>query len=96
MNAEQTINLISSRMPEFRQRFGVRTLSVFGSTVRGTASGQSDVDILVDLEGPRNSANYFGLQFELENLLGRDVDLVTTQALRAELRPRIEAELVSV
>ena len=96
MNAEQTISLISSRMPELRQKFGVRTLGVFGSTVRGAARDNSDVDVLVDFEGPRNSANYFGLQFELEDLLGRDVDLVTTQALRAELRPRIEAELVSV
>ena len=38
MNAEHTISLISSRMPELKRKFGVRTLSVFGSTVRGTAS----------------------------------------------------------
>ncbi len=39
---------------------------------------------------------YFGLQFYLEDLLGRPVDLVTERALRPELRPYVEREAIHV
>jgi uncharacterized protein len=81
---------------DFVRRFGVRRLALFGSTVRGTAAPSSDVDILVEFDAPATSETYFGLQFYLEDLLGRRVDLVTEKALRPELRPFIEEEAVRV
>jgi hypothetical protein len=48
--------------------------------------------ILVSFNGPATSERYFGVQFFLEDLLGRPVDLVTDQALQPELRPFIERE----
>jgi len=54
------------------------------------------VDILVKFDGPATSRRYFGVQFHLEDLLGRPVDLVTEKALRPELRPYIENEAVYV
>ena len=72
------------------------TLALFGSTVRNMAREDSDVDILVSFDGPATSARYFGVQFYLEDLLGRPVDLVTDKALRQELRPYIENEAVYV
>jgi uncharacterized protein len=63
---------------------------------RDRAGEASDVDLLVRFEGPATSARYFGLQFYLEDLLGRPVDLVTDKALRPELRPYIERETVHV
>jgi len=83
-------------MPELRDRFGVTRLSLFGSMVRDTARSDSDVDVLVAFDGPATSARYFGVQFYLEDLLGRPVDLVTERALRPELRPAIERERVDV
>ena len=56
----------------------------------------SDIDVLVRFDGSADSKRYFGVQFYLEDLLGRPVDLVTDKALRAELRPLIEAEAVHV
>ena len=47
-------------------------------------------------DGPATSARFFGVQFYLEDLLGRPVDLVTEKALRAELRPLIEKEAIHV
>ena len=45
------------------ERFAVRDLALFGSTARGEAGEESDVDILVSFDGPGTSARYFGLRF---------------------------------
>jgi predicted nucleotidyltransferase len=71
-------------------------LALFGSTIRDTATRDSDVDVLVAFDGPATSQRYFGVQFFLEDLFGCPVDLVTEKALRAELRPFIEKERVIV
>lgn len=78
------------------RQFGVIGLALFGSTVRGEASADSDVDIMVSCDGPATSERYFGVRFYLEDLLGRPVDPITDEALRAELRPSIEREAVHV
>jgi predicted nucleotidyltransferase len=78
------------------ERFGVVDLALFGSTARDTASSESDIDILVAFDGPATSSRYFGLQFYLEDLLGRPVDLVTDKALRTELRPFVDREAIHV
>ena len=78
------------------KQFGVAKLAIFGSTVREEATEQSDVDILVSFERIPTSKDYFGLQFYLEDLLGKSIDLVTDKSLRKELRPHIEKELIYV
>jgi len=82
--------------PELARRFGVTRLALFGSTVRDEARPDSDIDIVVEFDGPATSSRYFGVQFLLEDELGRPVDLVTDKAMRAELRPYIEREAVNV
>ena len=91
-----TLSLLKQNKAELARRFAVRELSLFGSTARGTARADSDVDVLVSLDGPANSERYFGVQFYLEDLLGCSVDLVTDKALRAELRPFIERDRLHV
>lgn len=71
-------------------------LALFGSMARGEASSESDIDVLVTFDGPATSQRYFGVQFYLEDLFGRDVDLVTRKALRKELRSFIEREALVV
>lgn len=96
MDRRRAVELLTRSMPELRGRFGVTRLSLFGSMVRDNARPDSDVDILVAFDGPATSARYFGVQFFLEDLLGRPVDLVTERALRPELRPAIERERFDV
>lgn len=96
MDRRRAVELLTRSMPEIRGRFGVTRLSLFGSMVRDNARPDSDVDILVAFDGPATSARYFGVQFYLEDLLGRPVDLVTERALRPELRPAIERERFDV
>lgn len=96
MNRTEVVSQLQAHMPEVKERFGVRDLALFGSTSRATAGAESDIDILVAFDGPATSGRYFGLQFYLEDLLGKTVDLVTDKALRPELRPFVEQEAIRV
>jgi len=88
--------LLCQHKPHLARRYGVTALALFGSTVRDEDREDSDVDILVGFDGPATSERYFGVQFYLEDLLGRPVDLVTEKALRPELRPYVEREAIRV
>ncbi len=96
MNRSNVLHLLAQNKPALAARFGVVRLALFGSTVRDAAGPDSDIDILVYFDGPATSERYFGVQFFLEDLLGRPIDLVTDKALRPELRPYIEREAVHV
>ena len=78
------------------ERLGVVSLALFGSFARDQASETSDLDIHVQFDGPATSKTYLGVQFYLEDLLDRRVDLVTDKALGAEFRPHVEREAVDV
>ncbi len=96
MKRDDAVALLNAHKAALEKRFGVTTLALFGSTVRNTAGTGSDLDILVDFDGLATSRRYFGVQFYLEDLFGCPVDLVTEKALRPELRPYIEQEVVYV
>jgi len=90
------LELLGQHRVHLARRYGVTGLALFGSTVRGEARKDSDIDILVGFDGPATSVRYFGVQLNLEDLLGRRVDLVTEKALRSELRPYVEREAIRV
>ena len=96
MNRTQVLELLTHYKPMLADRYNVTSLALFGSTARDADGPESDIDILVSFDGPATSDRYFGLQFFLEDLLGRPIDLVTNKALRAELRPFIERDAVYV
>jgi uncharacterized protein len=96
MDRAETLALLSQHKPEMQRRFGVRNLALFGSLAREQSHAGSDIDVLVEFDGPATSARYFGLQFFLEDLLGGTVDLVTQQALRPQLRPFVERDAIDV
>jgi hypothetical protein len=75
-------------------RHGVTSIRVFGSVARGEAGPESDVDFLVEI-GDRVSPWFpAGLILDLEDLLGREVDVATTNGLHWYLKDRILAEAV--
>ena len=96
MRKSEVLALLREHKLAMAERFGVVDLALFGSTARDEAGPDSDVDILVSFDRPTDPDCYFGVQFYIEDLLGRPVDLVTDKALRAELRPYVEAEAVRV
>ncbi len=96
MDKDKSLTLLRAHKSVLAEQFGVADIALFGSTVRDEAASDSDVDVLVRFDGPTTSKRFFGVQFYLEDLLGRPVDLVTDKALRPELRPYIEKEAVRV
>ena len=71
---------------------GVLSLSVFGSVARGESRPESDVDFLVEFNGPATFDRYMQLKFFLEDVLNRRIDLLTRQGIRPELRSFIEQD----
>ncbi len=96
MNRAAVLSLLREHLPVLRERFGVQQLRLFGSMARDTAEADSDVDVLVGFDGPATAKRYFGVQFYLEDLLNRPVDLVTDKALRERLRPYVERDAIAV
>ena len=78
--------------------YGVRRLGIFGSVVRDEHHAESDVDLLVEFQKEAKTFdNFIHLAFFLEEVLGRKVELVTTDSLSPYIGPRIleEVEYVS-
>lgn len=73
-------------------KYGARNVRVFGSVARGEADEQSDLDFLVEMEPGRSLFDLGGLQYELEQLLGCPVDVVTDRGLKARIRDRVLRE----
>lgn len=84
-------------LPELRERFGVVSLALFGSYVRGQAGAESDLDVLVELdERPFSLLQFVELEQWLSDRLGVRVDLVEKSAIKEELRPFILQEAVPI
>jgi predicted nucleotidyltransferase len=75
-------------------RHGAYNVRVFGSTTRGQQGPDSDLDLLVEVGPARSRWFPAGLILELEELLGRDVDVVTEAALHWYIRDRVLEEAV--
>jgi predicted nucleotidyltransferase len=74
------------------KRFGARNVRVFGSVARREATETSDVDLLVD--PVRSRFDSISLVLHLQEVLGRDVDLVSEKALHWFVQPQVVAEAV--
>lgn len=87
---------LRKRADEIRQ-LGATSLYVFGSTARGEAAADSDVDLFVDYDPERFSfVELVRLRERLSEVLGHPADLTTREGLHPMLRPTIEAEAIKV
>ncbi|MCK9580327.1 MAG: nucleotidyltransferase family protein [Methanoregula sp.] len=74
------------------QRRGARNVRIFGSVARHEARGDSDIDLLIDLDPERSLLDVGGLAMDLSQLLNRSVDVVTEAGLRDRIRSRVLSE----
>lgn len=73
---------------------GATRVRIFGSVVRGQARPESDLDFLVDLEPGRSLLDLIAIKQDLEDLLGRAVDVVTEAAVSPYMRDEVVREAV--
>ena len=74
--------------PTLRKEFAVSKIGLFGSFSDETFSGESDIDLLVELERPIGW-KFFSLELYLEKVFNRRVDLVTKSALKEPIKNTI-------
>jgi hypothetical protein len=93
VSRDEILRLLSHHRGDI-ERFGVKSLALFGSSARGEAGERSDVDLLVEFAEPVGLFKFLDLKEYLENLLRCEVDLATPDALKRQLRATILAEAV--
>ena len=93
MQRDYVLKILVSHFDQLRS-FGVRSLAVFGSVARNEAVAKSDVDLLVDFSRPVGIFEFVALKEYLEGVLGCQVDLVTSAALKPPMREQVLGEAV--
>ena len=83
------VQINQEALAEICRRHDVRVLKIFGSASRGEDRPDSDVDFLVEFEGQKSLFDLIGLELELKDFLGREVDLLTVPSISPYLRDRI-------
>jgi len=86
------LNDVLSRRTEINRiagRHGARHVAVFGSVARGQSTDASDIDFLIDLDADRSLLDRIALKHELEDLLGRPVDVLNRSSLNPAFRAQI-------
>ncbi|ACB84620.1 nucleotidyltransferase family protein [Natranaerobius thermophilus] len=72
------------------QKLGVRNIGLFGSFVKEHQKDNSDLDFVVEFKkGQKNYDNYIELKFFLEELFDKEIDLVTSESIKPELKAEI-------
>ncbi|MEE9562898.1 MAG: nucleotidyltransferase family protein [Thermoanaerobaculia bacterium] len=96
LELKELLGVLKEHLPELRRRYGVDSLSVFGSVARGSALESSDLDLLIRFESdPPGMFRFLELERHLSDLLDADVDLVMETALKPSLKDRILAEAIA-
>jgi predicted nucleotidyltransferase len=90
----QLIHAKREEITRLAEKYGVSHIRIFGSVAHHTADEKSDVDFLVELEPGRTLFDLGGFAYDLEKLLGRQVDVCTVPLLREPIRTRVVLEAV--
>ena len=94
MTSEEILKNNRSQILDIARKYGAYNVRIFGSLARGEARPDSDIDFLVELEPGRSLFDLGGLLYDLEQLLGIEVDVVTEKGLRARVRERVLQEAI--
>jgi uncharacterized protein len=89
-------NAIHENKNYLSDKFKVKSISVFGSYLRGEQKRNSDLDILVEFNGTIDLFEFIKLENYLADILGCKVDLVMKDSLKPRIRDRILSEAVSI
>ncbi len=93
---QQNIKQLTPRIRQLLRRHAVKRAAFFGSVARGVATAKSDIDIVVELGKNKTLLDLIGLKRDLEEKLGKKVDVVTYGSLRPRFRERVLADEVPI
>jgi predicted nucleotidyltransferase len=96
MDTDELIKAQRADILRLAAQHGARNVRVFGSVARGEARPDSDIDVLVEFEPGRTLLDRIGLMQDLEDLLGRKVDVVTEKALHRMIRQQVLEQAVQL
>jgi len=96
MGIREIISSHREQILALANKYGASDVRVFGSVAKGTADERSDIDFLVDLAPGRSLLDLGGLLYELQHLLGKPVDVITSAGLRPRIRERVLKEAVNI
>ena len=96
MKRSDVLRILHEKRGELSEKYGVKSLALFGSVARDEARPDSDVDLLVEFDRPVGLFAFIGLQQFLENLLGSKVDLGTLRSLKPRLKDSVLQEAIHV
>ena len=91
-----TVEEIKQKITPILIRRGITRASIFGSVARGEATAESDVDILVEIPHAHGLFEFANIKHELEDMLGKKVDLVEYRAIKARIRENILSSQISI
>ncbi len=93
MTGQEILDLLREEKPYLRREFGVLSIGLFGSYVKGTQGLESDVDLLIELTEPRFEF-LAGLQIHLENKIGKPIELIRKRpGMNERFIKRIETQI---
>lgn len=93
---ELILQQLSALKTQLASHYHIVSLALFGSTARGEATQNSDIDVLVDFSQTPDLLTFIELEEKLKSALGKNVDLVPKRKLRAELSQSILKEAIAV
>lgn len=96
MQLEDLQTELRALKPMLAREHQVAAIGVFGSVARDEQRADSDVDLLVEFEGPVSLFDLVRLEDELADRLGVEVDLVTKGSLKPRIGDRVDEDLVYV
>lgn len=96
MSASDTLKRHREDVLRLAAQYGATDIRVFGSVARGDTDDSSDIDLLVRMTPGRSVFDIGGLLMDLQDLLGRRVDVVTELGLRPRIREQVLLEAVPI
>ena len=95
MTRDDALRLLAEHKTELAEQFGVTAIYLYGSVARNEAGSESDIDVMVELDGrPMGLFKFFDLRYRLEEILGTPVDLTTPDALHRRIRTQVMSEAI--
>jgi len=94
MTKEYILEFLREHKEEFKEKYQVQSIGLFGSYARNEAKESSDIDILVEM--PSSFDNFFDLKYFLEDAFGKSVDLGKLKNLRLLVKQYVDREIIYV